>query len=131
MLEPDAGQLASPVLRGAQASNGLRLLDRGKSVMRGVAVVRRRLPARRCLNPRQVSRFQSPLVEPNEQISRIRLSRMSLRPSLAPRLRDWWEVDRGRGSHRDTRSGIGGTRCLSSLAVESAIAGDVYRCTSG
>src|SRR5712675_1157678 len=29
MLEPDAGQLASPVLRGAQASNGLRLLDRG------------------------------------------------------------------------------------------------------
>lgn len=29
MLEPDAGQLASPVLRGAQVSNGLRLLDRG------------------------------------------------------------------------------------------------------
>ncbi len=29
MLEPDAGQLASPVLRGAQVRNGLRLLDRG------------------------------------------------------------------------------------------------------
>jgi hypothetical protein len=29
MLEPDAGQLASPVLIGAQVRNGLRLLDRG------------------------------------------------------------------------------------------------------
>jgi hypothetical protein len=29
MLEPDAGQLASPVLRGAQVRNDLRLLDRG------------------------------------------------------------------------------------------------------
>ena len=29
MLEPDAGQLASSVLRGVQVSNGLRLLDRG------------------------------------------------------------------------------------------------------
>jgi hypothetical protein len=31
MLEPDAGQPASPVLRGAQVSNDLRLLDRGGS----------------------------------------------------------------------------------------------------
>lgn len=36
MLEPDAGQLASPVLRGAPVSNDLRLLDRADLRLRWV-----------------------------------------------------------------------------------------------
>jgi transposase len=98
---------------------------RGNQTLRGVAVVRRS----RCLNPRRVSRFQSLLVEPDEQIPRIRLSCMSLRPSLAPRLHDWWEAGGGRVSCKDTRSDIGDIRCLASLAVGSAIAVAVDRCT--
>jgi len=54
---------------------------RGKHTLRGVAVV----PRRRCLIPRRMSRFQSPLVEPDVQISCIRLSRVSLKPSSASR----------------------------------------------
>ena len=100
---------------------------RGNQTLRGVAVVRQS----RCLNPRRVSRFQSLLVEPGKHISRTRLSCMSLRPSLAPRLRDCVVAGRGRASHRDTRPGIGDTRCLASLAVVSAIAVDAERCTVG
>jgi len=100
---------------------------RGKSALQGVAVVRRR----RCLSLRRISRFQSPLVEPDKQISRIRLSCMSLRPSLAPRRTDSGAVDRGRVSRRDTRRGTCGTRCLSALAVGSAIAADAGRCRFG
>jgi hypothetical protein len=48
---------------------------RGNHALRGVAVGRRS----RCLSPRRVSRFQSPLVEPDMQVSRIRLSHMRSR----------------------------------------------------
>ena len=100
---------------------------RGNHTLRGVAVVRQS----RCLNPRRGSRFQSLLVEPDMQSYRIRLSRKSLRPSLSSRLHGSWEVGRGRASHKGTRSGIGGTRCLASLAAVSAIAADAHRCISG
>ena len=100
---------------------------RGEQPLRGVAVVRQS----RCLNPRWVSRFQSLLVEPDMQNCRIRLSRMSLKPSHSPRLLDCWEVDGGRVSHRGTRPGIGGTRCLVSLAVVSTIAADAGWCIVG
>src|SRR5581483_8229398 len=53
---------------------------RGNNTLRGVTVSRRC----RCLSPRHVSRFQSLLIEPDVQISRFRLSRMRLRPSLSP-----------------------------------------------
>jgi transposase len=100
---------------------------RGNYTLRGVAVVRRS----RCLNPRRGSRFQSLLVEPDMQNCRIRLSRKSLRPSLASRLHDCREGGRGRASHRGTRSDIGGIRCLASLAVVSTIAADAHRCSAG
>jgi putative transposase len=100
---------------------------RGNHMSRGVAVVRRS----RCLNPLHMSRFQSPLVEPDVQISRIRLSRTSLRPSLSPRLPGCREDSRGRASHRGTRWGIGGTRCLASLAAGSTIAVNGVECISG
>jgi hypothetical protein len=100
---------------------------RGKRMAWGVAVVRQS----RCLNPRHVSRFQSPLVEPDMQSYRIRLSRKSLKPSLSSRLPDFREGGRGRASRRDTRWGTGDTRCLASLAVGSAIAADAHRCISG
>ena len=101
---------------------------RGKHTLRGVAVFRQS----RCLNPRRMSRFQSPLVEPDVQISRIRLSRMSLRPSRSPRLPDCQEVCRGRAPRTGARSGIGGTlSCLASLPVGSTIAVDGDECSSG
>jgi transposase len=100
---------------------------RGNHALRGVAVVRQS----RCLNPRRGSRFQSLLVEPDMQITRIRLSRMSLRPSLSSRLHDCREGGRGRASHKDTRSDIGGIQCLASLAVVSTIAADARRCNAG
>ena len=93
---------------------------RGNNTLRGVTVSRRC----RCLSPRHVSRFQSLLIEPDVQISRFRLSRMRLRPSLSPRLRGSRAVDRGRASHRDTRSSIGGTRCPSAFVAASTIAAD-------
>ena len=104
---------------------------RGKRTARGVAGGRRRYSAGRCLSPRRVSRFQSPLVEPDMQISRIRLSRMSLRPSLSPRPSDFRGVYRGRASRKDTRPDIGDTRCLASLAAVSAIAADARRRNAG
>src|ERR1035441_2981522 len=100
---------------------------RGNHALRGVAVVRQS----RCLNPRRGSRFQSLLVEPDMQITRIRLSRMSLRPSLSSRLHDCREGGRGRASHKDTRSDIGGIQCIASLAVVSTIAADARRCNAG
>jgi hypothetical protein len=100
---------------------------RGNHTVRGVAVVRQS----RCLNPRRGSRFQSLLVEPDMQITRIRLSRMSLKPSLSSRLHDFREGGRGRASRRGTRSDIGGIRCLASLAVVSTIAADAHRCNAG
>ena len=100
---------------------------RGKHMMKGVAVLR----LRRCLILHPVSRFQSPLVEPDKQISRIRLSRMSLRPSLSSRLRDFQEVCRGPAPRRDTRLSIGDTHCLSSLAVASTSAADACRYNVG
>ena len=101
---------------------------RGAHTRRGVAVVR---PSR-CLNPPHVSRFQSPLVEPDVQISRIRLSRMSLRLSLSPRRPGCRGACRGRASRRDTRMGIGGTQwCLASLVAGPSTAADGSRCTSG
>ena len=101
---------------------------RGAHTSRGVAVVR---PSR-CLNPPHVSRFQSPLVEPDVQISRIRLSRMSLRLSLSPRRPGCRGACRGRASRRDTRMGIGGTQwCLASLVAGPSTAADGSRCTSG
>jgi transposase len=100
---------------------------RGKYALQGVAVGRRR----RCLSLRRISRFQSPLVEPDKQISRIRLSCKSLRPSLSPRRTDFGAVDRGRASRKDTRRGTCGTRCPSALAVGSAIAADAGRCKFG
>ena len=100
---------------------------RGNHTLRGVAVVRQR----RCLNPRRVSRFQSPLVEPDVQISRIRLSRMSLKPSLSSRLLGCREVGRGREPRTGTRPGTGGTRCLASSRAASAIAASGARCMPG
>ena len=100
---------------------------RGNDTVRGVAVVRRS----RCLSPRRMSRFQSLLVEPDVQSYRIRLSRVSLRPSLLPRQPDSREGCRGRVSRRDTRPDTGDIRCLASLVVGSAIAADGARCTAG
>jgi len=101
---------------------------RGAHMSRGVAVFRQS----RCLNPLHVSRFQSPLVEPDVQISRIRLSRMSLRPSLSPRQPGYREAYRGRASRRDTRTGTGGTlSCLASPVAGPSTAADGARCTSG
>jgi CubicO group peptidase (beta-lactamase class C family) len=100
---------------------------RGKHALRGVAVGRHR----RCLIPRRMSRFQSPLVEPDVQISRIRLSRMSLRPSRSSRLHDCQEACRGRASGTDTRPGTDDTRCLAYLGVGAAIAAGGVRCTGG
>ena len=93
---------------------------RGNNTLRGVTVGRQC----RCLSPRRVSRFQSLLIEPDMQISRIRLSRISLRPSRSPRLRGSQAVCRDRASHKDTRPGIGDTRCPSAQFVASAIAVD-------
>jgi transposase len=76
-------------------------------------------------------RFHIPLVEPDMQVSRIRLSRMSLRPSRSPRPHDFLAVGRGRASRRDTRLGTGGTRCRAALVVGSAIAADAGRCIVG
>jgi putative transposase len=76
-------------------------------------------------------RFHIPLIEPDMQLYRIRLSRRSLRPSISPRLPGFRGVRRGRVSRRDTRWGIGDTHCLSSLAAGSAIAGDGVWCISG
>ena len=100
---------------------------RGGHTLRGVAVVRQS----RCLSPRRVSRFQSLLVEPDVQISRIRLSRRSLRPSLSSQPHGYQEAYVGRESHTDTRSGTDDTRCLASLAVGSAIVADGSRCIHG
>ena len=101
---------------------------RGAHRSRGVAVAGQR----RCLNPLDVSRFQSPLVEPDVRSCRIRLSRTSLRPSLSPRLPGCRGAGRGRASRRDTRSGIGGTRsCLVSLVAGSTIAAAGSGCISG
>jgi transposase InsO family protein len=101
---------------------------RGAHTNRGVAVAGHL----RCLNPLHVSRFQSPLVEPDVQISRIRLSRTSLRPSLSPRPPGCREVGRGRAPHTGARWGIGGTRwCLASQLALPAIAADGAGCTSG
>lgn len=100
---------------------------RGKHTLRGVAVVRQS----RCLNPRRMSRFQSLLVEPDVQNYRIRLSRMSLRPSHSPRLRGFGEGGRGQASRRGTCPSIGGTQCLSSLVAPSSIAADAGWCNSG
>ncbi|MHB8564618.1 MAG: hypothetical protein ACYDDA_11885 [Acidiferrobacteraceae bacterium] len=101
---------------------------RGNYRSRGVAVAGRS----RCLSPLQVSRFQSPLVEPDVQISRIRLSRTSLRPSLSPRRPGCRGVYRGRASRRDTRTGIGDTpSCPASLAAGPSIAADGSPCISG
>ena len=120
---------------GAEASVGTtgdsygRVGDwRGAHTSRGVAVLRQS----RCLNPHRVSRFQSPLVEPDVQISRIRLSRMSLRPSLSPRRPGYQGAYRGRASRRDTRTDTGGTpSCLASLVAGPSIAANGARCTSG
>ena len=76
-------------------------------------------------------RFHIPLVEPDVQIYRIRLSRKSLKLSLSPRLPDSREGRRGRASRRDTRLSIGGTRCLASLVVGATIAVDGAACISG
>ncbi len=101
---------------------------RGAHTSRGVAVLRQS----RCLNPPRVSRFQSPLVEPDVQISRIRLSRISLRPSLSPRRPDSPGACRGRASRRDTRTGTCGTpSCLASLVAGPSTAADGARCISG
>ncbi len=100
---------------------------RGKYAARGVAVVRQR----RCLNPRHASRFQPLLIEPDMQNYRIRLSRKSLRLSRSLQLLDYVGACRGRVSHRETRRGIGGTRCPVSLHVESTIAADGVRCNCG
>jgi putative transposase len=100
---------------------------RGSHINRGVAVAGQC----RCLNPLHVFRFQSPLVEPDVQISRIRLSRMSLKPSLSPRRPGCQGVGRGRASHRETRSDTGGIRCPASLVSEATIAADGSACISG
>ncbi len=112
----------------SRQSNG-RVGDwRGAHTSRGVAVTGQV----RCLNPPHVSRFQSPLVEPDVQISRIRLSRISLRPSLSPRRPGCRGAYRGRASRRDTRMGIGDTPwCLASLVAGPSTAADGSRCTSG
>ena len=116
-----------PEIAPTDAAEG-RVSDwRGNDTLRGVAVVRHS----RCLSPRRMSRFQSLLIEPDVQISRFRLSRMSLRPSRSPRLRGFREVGRGRASHRDTRPGIGGTQCPASLVAASSIAADAGWCTAG
>ncbi|HEY3656329.1 MAG TPA: hypothetical protein VGL34_15290 [Steroidobacteraceae bacterium] len=52
---------------------------RGKYALQGVAVGRRR----RCLSLRRISRFQSPLVEPDKQISRIKWARAHLMRNVA------------------------------------------------
>ena len=100
---------------------------RGKHMVQGVAVGR----LSRCLILHSVFRFQSPLVEPDKQISRIRLSRMSLRPSLSSRLRDSREACRDPAPRGDTGLSIGDTQCLAFLAVASAIAADARRCNVG
>ncbi len=100
---------------------------RGKHTRRGFAVIRRS----RCLIPSRVSRFQSPLVEPDMQISRIRLSRMSLRPSRSPQLLGLWGVGTGRVPRRGTCPGIGDTQCPAYPAVAAAIAAHAARCTAG
>lgn len=100
---------------------------RGKHRLRGVTVSRQS----RCLSPRRMSRFQSLLVEPDVQISRIRLSRVSLRPSLSSRLLGCRGVCRGRASRTDTRPDTGGIQCLASPLAASAIAADGARCISG
>ena len=100
---------------------------RGKQTLRGVTVSRQS----RCLSPRRMSRFQSLLVEPDVQISRIRLSRMSLRPSLSSRLHGFRGACRDRASHIDTRPDIGGIRCLAAPLAASTIDADGARCISG
>ncbi len=87
---------------------------RGTYARRGVAVAGHH----RCLSPPHVFRFQSPLVEPDVQISRIRLSCMKLRPSHSSRLRGSWEAGRGRAPHRGTRLDIADIRCLAYLVPE-------------
>jgi hypothetical protein len=99
---------------------------RGKQTLRGVAVDRQG----RCLSPRCKSRFQSPLVEPDVRSCRIRLSHMSLKPSLSSRPHDSGVVGRGRASHRDARRSTGGIPCLAYPVVASAIAADAARCIS-
>ena len=100
---------------------------RGKQALRGVAVVRQS----RCLNPHRKSRFQSLLVEPDMQHYRIRLSRMSLRPSLSPRLHGCRGVGRGRAPRTGARPGTGGTQCLVSPPAASATAAGGARCIPG
>ena len=100
---------------------------RGNYTLRGVTVSRQS----RCLSPRRVSRFQSLLVEPDVQISRIRLSRMSLKPSLLPRRHGCQGASRGRASRRDTRPDIGDIRCLAAYATASTISADGAQCISG
>ena len=95
-----------------------------------------RLLARLChgshLRLLDLVRFQgATLIEPDVQIYRIRLSRRSLRPSRSSRLLGCRGVGRGRASRRDTRWGIGGTRCLASLAAGLAIAEAGVGCISG
>ena len=100
---------------------------RGKHTLRGVTVGRQS----RCLSPRRMSRFQSPLVEPDVQISRIRLSSVSLRPSRSPRLPGCRGVDRGRASDTDTRPDIDGIRYLACPVVGSTIVADGARYIHG
>jgi len=100
---------------------------RGKHTLRGVAVGRHC----RCLSPRCISRFQSPLVEPDVQISRIRLSYTRLRPSRSSRLRGFWEAGRGRAFDRGTRSDIADIRCLAYPLAATAIASGAHRCSAG
>jgi hypothetical protein len=100
---------------------------RGGCRQRGVAVAGgfRQLPV-----PQSAPwpRFRAPLIEPDVRISRIRLS---LRTSC---LRSRRVVEsaptayRGRASRRDTRPGIGGTRCLAVGASSSTTAEAVVRC---
>jgi len=100
---------------------------RDKHTLRGVTVCRQS----RCLSPRRMFRLQSLLIEPDLQNYRIRLSRMSLRPSHSPQMIDAWEAYTGRASHRDTRLDIGSIRCLASHVVASSIAAGATRCSPG
>ena len=100
---------------------------RAKHTLRGVTVCRQS----RCLSPRRMFRFQSLLIEPDLQNYRIRLSRMSLRPSHSPRMMDAWEAYTGRASHRDTCLDIGSIQCLASHVVASSTAAGATRCGPG
>ena len=100
---------------------------RGTHARRGVAVAGHH----RCLSPPHVFRFQSPLVEPDVQISRIRLSCMKLRPSHSSRPRGSWEAGRGRAPHRGARLDIADIRCPAYPVSATTIASGAHQCSAG